>query len=99
MKSFSKISLGFIILGILLFAFNWITEEVSEPIVLIGGVFLIIGVILSFGAIVRKEEGKLKIISLLTFFVILFLITWIKPFQVIRMMTWLKNIVKLSGVN
>ena len=92
-KSFSKFSLGFIVLGILLFGFNWITEGYSKPIVLIGVIFLLVGVILSFVAIARKEEGKLKIISLLTFFVVLFLITWIEPLQVIRMMTWLKNIV------
>ena len=93
MKSFSKGAIGFIILGILLFGFNWITEEYSEPIVLIGVIFLLVGVVLSFIAIARKEEGRLKIISLISFFIILFLITWIEPFQVIRMMTWLKNIV------
>lgn len=93
MKSFSKVSLGFIVSGILLFGFNWITEGYSESIVLIGVIFLLVGVILSFVAIARKEEGKLKIISLLTFFVVLFLITWIEPLQVIRMMTWLKNII------
>ncbi len=93
MKSFSKVSMGFIILGILLFGFNWIKEKYSEPIVFIGFVFLLVGMVLSFIAIARKEEGKLKIISLLTFFVALFLITWIEPLQVIRIMTWLKNII------
>lgn len=93
MKTFSKVSLGFIVLGILLFGFNWFTEGYSEPIVLIGVIFLLAGVIVSFVAIARKEEGRLKVISLLIFFVVLFLITWIEPLQVIRMLTWLKIIV------
>lgn len=93
MKLFSKVSLMFIAIGIVLFGFNWITEGYSEFIVLIGVIFLLLGVILSFFAIARKEEGKLKFVSLLAFFLILFLITWIDPLQVIRMMTWLKNIV------
>jgi hypothetical protein len=92
MKSFSKLAVGFTVLGILLFGFNWMAEGYSEPIVFSGVVFLLAGVILSLAAIAGKEAGKLKIISLLTFFVVLFLITWTDPIQVIRMMTWLKNI-------
>lgn len=92
MNSFSIWSLGFIILGIFLFGLNWIIEGYYEPIVLIGVICLLVGLILSFIAIAKKEKGRSKFISLMSFFIVLFLITWLEPFQVIRIMTWLKNI-------
>ena len=91
MNSYSKGSLGFIVLGIFLFGFNWISKGYSEPIVLSGFILLFIGVVLSFIAFARKEEGRLKMISLVSFFIVLLLITWIEPLQIVRMMTWLKN--------
>lgn len=92
MKPFSIWSLGFIILGLLLFGLNWSIEGYFEPIILIGVICLLVGIILSFIAISKKEEGRLKFVSLISFFIVLFLITWFEPFQVIRIMTWLKNI-------
>lgn len=92
MKPFSIWSLGFIVLGLLLFGLNWIVEGYFEPIVLTGIICLLAGITLSLIAIAKKEEGKLKFVSLISFFIVLCLITWFEPFQVIRMMTWLKNI-------
>lgn len=93
MASYSKASFGFIVLGIVFFSVNWFTTDYFEPIVLIGVICLLAGAVLSFVAIVRNENGGLKFISLFSFFILLFLITWIEPFQLIRMITWLKNMI------
>ena len=92
MKTFSLWSIIFIIFGLLSFGLNWIIEGYFEPIVLIGAIFLLIGPIFSFLAIAKKEKGRIKFISLASFLIILFLVTWFEPFQVIRIMTWFKNI-------
>ncbi|WP_066070215.1 hypothetical protein [Neobacillus soli] len=92
MKPFSLWSIVFIFLGLLSFGLNWIVEGHFEPTVLIGVIFLLIGVVLSFIAISKKEKGSIKFLSLASFFIILFLVTWFEPFQVVRIMTWLKNI-------
>lgn len=93
MKSRSIWSIVFIVLGLLLFGMNWIIEGYSEPIAFIGAIFIFLGAILSFIAILKNEKGSMKFISLVSFFVILFLITWFEPFQILRIVTWLKNIV------
>jgi hypothetical protein len=92
MKQFSIWSIIFMFLGLFSFGLNWLIEGYSEPIVLIGFFFLLIGVIFSFIAISKKENGRIKFLSLASFFIILFLVTWFEPFQVVRIMTWLKNI-------
>ncbi|WP_121604554.1 hypothetical protein [Virgibacillus sp. Bac332] len=92
MKSSSLWSILFIVLGLFFFGLNWIMESYFESIVLIGAIFLLLGGVLSFIAILKKEKGSLKFISFASFFIILFLITWFEPFQVIRIIAWLKNI-------
>ncbi|WP_108671406.1 hypothetical protein [Peribacillus acanthi] len=86
-------SVIFFILGLLSLSMKWIFEGYYEPVVLIGLIFLILGVIFSFAAIAKQEKGRLKLISLFSIFLILFLITWFEPIDVTRMMTWLKNII------
>lgn len=92
MKPFSLLSFGFIVLGLLLFGVNWIMEGYTEFIVLLGFVFLCVGIVLSIIAIAKQEEGILKFISLISFFIILFLTTWFQPLEFIRITTWLNNI-------
>ncbi|MBT2757663.1 hypothetical protein J7E71_17375 [Mesobacillus foraminis] len=92
MKPFSIFSFGFIVLGLLLFEVNWIMEGYTETIVLLGFVSLCAGIVLSFIAIAKQEEGILKFISLISFFIILFLTTWFQPLDFIRITTWLSNI-------
>jgi hypothetical protein len=91
-KRFSIWSLGLMIIGILLFGLNWIIEGYSEVIVLIGLFSFLVGNVFSFIAIAQQEKGILKFISLISFFVVMFLITWFEPFQFVRIITWLKNI-------
>ncbi|MFB9973104.1 hypothetical protein FPQ10_00005 [Allobacillus sp. SKP2-8] len=93
MKSRSVWSITFIVLGLLFFALNWILKGYSELIVFIGAIFILLGAIFSFIAIFKNEIGRMKFISLVSFFIILFLITWFEPSQFLRIVTWLKNIV------
>ena len=92
MKRFSKLSITMIALGILLFGLNWMTEAYSEPIVFFGFLSFLVGLVLSFIAIGKREEGSLKYITVISFFAVMFSITWFEPIQVLRMITWLKNI-------
>ncbi|WP_409296674.1 hypothetical protein V1498_02135 [Peribacillus sp. SCS-26] len=91
MKKFSKLSLTLMVIGLLSFGLNWILEGFSEPIALFGYLAFLFGIVLSFIAIAKQEVGTLKFISLISFFVVMFLITWFEPFQVFRVFTWLKN--------
>ncbi|MGM9986965.1 MAG: hypothetical protein ACI35O_07010 [Bacillaceae bacterium] len=92
MKRFSLLSIGMMIIGILLFGLNWITEGYSEPIALLAFISVFVGIVLSFIAIAKQEEGTLKFISLISFFVVMFLVNWFEPFESYRIITWLKNI-------
>ena len=94
MKKFSVFSITLMTFGMLLFGLNRIIDSYSEPIILLGYIFLI-GVVLSIIAIARREDGRLKFISLISFFVLLFFITWFESFQVLRIITWLKISIKI----
>ncbi|MFJ7970899.1 hypothetical protein [Psychrobacillus sp. NPDC096389] len=91
-KLFSKWSIFFIVLGLISLGANWLIDGYSELLVLIGAIFLFIGVIFSYIAISKKEKGNMKFISLTSFFIILFIVSLFEPFHIIRIMTWLKNI-------
>ena len=71
---------------------NWTTSEIIEPIVLIGFILLLLGALFSFIAFLKKEKGVMKIISGVSFFIILFCLVWFEPFIFVYIMTWLKNI-------
>ncbi|WP_342568101.1 hypothetical protein MKY09_08890 [Psychrobacillus sp. FSL K6-4046] len=92
MKRFSICSIVLMFIGILFFILNWLIDGYVEPIVLTGVILILIGAVFSFIAISKREKGSVKYISIATFIILLFLVTWFEPFQVIRMMTWFKNI-------
>ena len=94
MEKFSVFSITLMTFGMLLFGLNRIIDSYSEPIILLGYIFLI-GVVLSIIAIARREDGRLKFISLISFFVLLFFITWFESFQVLQIITWLKISIKI----
>ncbi|MDA2385711.1 hypothetical protein PDN41_29260 [Bacillus cereus] len=83
MKKFSVFSITLMIFGLLLFGLNRMIDSYSEPIILLGYISFFIGMVLSFIAIARREDGRLKFISLISFFVVLFLITWFESVQVL----------------
>lgn len=79
MKSNSIWSIVFIILGLLSFILNWVIEGYSELIAFIGAILILLGAIFSFIAIFKNEKGSMKFISIFSFFIILFVITWFEP--------------------
>ena len=91
MRKYSNWAIFFILAGILYLGIVWMIGGFSEPNIFLGTLFLFIGVILSFIAIIKKEQGSVKYIALTTFFIILFLITWFEPIQIVRIMMWIKN--------
>lgn len=92
MKRFSKWSIGLMIVGLIFFGINRGMNDYSEPIVILSLLSFIVGIVLSFIAIIKHEEGTLKFMSLILSFVLLFWITWFEPLQLVRIFTWVKNI-------
>ncbi|WP_053368854.1 hypothetical protein [Bacillus sp. FJAT-27245] len=92
MKKFSILSAALLILGLSLYGLNWIIDGYSELAALFGFISFLFGIVLSFIAIAKQEAGALKYISLIAFFVVMFLIIWFEPLEILRIITWLKNI-------
>ena len=92
MRLFSIFSFLFIMIGLLLFGVTSFINQYSETIIFIGITCLLLAIILSFIAVKQREEGNLKFISVISSFIVLFLITWFEPFQIVRIMTWFKNL-------
>jgi len=92
MKRFSLLSILLIIIGIITYGINRHMGENAELFILIGVICLFVAVILGFMAIAKNEAGKLKYLTILIAFVVFGVVTWAEPFQIVRMLTWLKNI-------
>ncbi|ARF13995.1 hypothetical protein [Sporosarcina ureae] len=91
-RPFSKWSIAYIVFGLVAFVVNWMTSEIIEPVVLVGSIFLVLGVIFSFIAFLKNEKGVMKIISGVSFFLILLCLVLIEPLMFVYILTWLKNI-------
>ncbi|MCM3758911.1 hypothetical protein M3197_15835 [Sporosarcina aquimarina] len=89
---FSMGSIVFIVFGSLAMVINWTTTGIIEPIVLLGFILLLVGILFSFIAFLKKEKGITKIISGVSFFIILFCLVWFEPLMFVYILTWLKNI-------
>lgn len=90
-KKYSGFSIAFITFGLLMLGINYMSTNFNEVVVLVGYMSLIFGAILSFVAISKKENGNMKYISVASCFIVLGLVTYFEPFQIIRMLTWIKN--------
>lgn len=91
MKKLSIFSILFAIIGLLFIGSSYIYKNSLEPLMLLGFITLLIGLLSSFGAMIKREQGKMKFLAAATFFVSGFIIAWFEPFQILRMLTWLKN--------
>ncbi len=92
MKLFSVLSLLFIAIGIMTYGLSRYAGELTELFILLGFISLFITIILGFVAMTKKEAGKLKYLSIMMAFLMLGVITWAEPFQIVRVLTWLKNV-------
>ena len=91
MNRFSIVSLLTVIAGGACWLYNYSIQDFNERLVFIGFILLLLGVVGGFGAIARGEKGFLKFVPITFFFVLMFLVCWFDPFQIIRMMAWIKN--------
>ncbi|MDN3019151.1 hypothetical protein PH210_23545 [Paenibacillus sp. BSR1-1] len=78
-------------IGVLLLGSSYMNPSYFEPVMVSGFGVLFIGLLLSFGAMFKKEKGKIKFFAAAAFFLLSFIITWNDPFQIIRIVTWIKN--------
>ena len=91
MKHLSIWSIVFAIIGVILFSCSYVFTESFEFLMIMGFVFLVIGSLFCFGAMFKREKGVWKFLSVGAFFILSFAITWSDPFQVLRLITWIKN--------
>ena len=91
-RPFSIWSIVFIVFGFIAFVANWLTSEISVSAVLVGLIFLILGIIFSLIAFLKLEKGAMKIISCVSFFIILLYLVISEPLMFVYILTWLKNI-------
>jgi hypothetical protein len=91
MKTLSKLSIIFSVIGALLLGSSYIYSNYFELLMVTGFVVLFIGLILSFGAMFKREQGKIKYLAVVAFFLFSLIISWYDPFQILRILTWIKN--------
>ena len=91
MKKLSNLSILFVVIGLLILGSSYIYLDYIESLMGLGFGALLIGLLLSFGAMLKREQGKIKYLAVATFFLISFIIVWNEPFQILRVLTWLKN--------
>jgi len=88
---FSKLSIIFAVIGAALLSFSYIYSTNFEILMISGFGLLFISLLLSLGAVFKREQGKHKFLPVLTFFFCSFIITWYEPFEIVRLFTWIKN--------
>ena len=88
---FSKLSIIFAVIGAVLLSFSYIYSTNFVILMISGFGLLFISFLLSLGAIFKREQRKYKFFPVLTFFFCSFIITWYEPFQIVRLLTWIKN--------
>ncbi|WP_230176601.1 hypothetical protein [Peribacillus sp. Bi134] len=65
--------------------------KASELLMISGFGALLIGMFCSFGAMYKNEKGKSKFLAVAAFFLLSFILVWNEPFQIVRLLTWMKN--------
>ncbi|MGE7904869.1 hypothetical protein ACQKNS_10800 [Peribacillus sp. NPDC094092] len=91
MKSLSHWSIVFAVIGTLSLCCSLAFPKVSEQLMVSGFGALVIGMLCSFGAMYKNEKGKSKFLAVLAFFLLSFILVWNEPFQIVRLLTWMKN--------
>ncbi len=58
----------------------------------VGLACLLLSFVMSIGAFLKKEQGFIKLIPITMFFLVSFMLTVAEPFQIVRVLTWIKNL-------
>ncbi|MGE7602302.1 hypothetical protein ACQKL5_07290 [Peribacillus sp. NPDC097675] len=88
---YSRLSIAFSSIGIIGVGLHFLNTFTQGYFLFGFIVALVVGAILSFIAIGVKEKGSMKFFSVASLFILLLWVTWYEPFELIRMLTWLKN--------
>ncbi|MGE8017320.1 hypothetical protein ACQKOM_00165 [Peribacillus frigoritolerans] len=91
MKSLSNWSIVFAVIGTLSLCCSLALPKASELLMISGFGALLIGMLCSFGAMFINEKGKSKFLAVAAFFLLSFILVWNEPFQIVRLLTWMKN--------
>lgn len=91
MKRLSNWSIVFAVIGTLSFSCSLAFSKASELLLFSGFGALLIGMLCSFGAMYKNEKGKSKFLAVAAFFLLSFILVWNEPFQIVRLLTWMKN--------
>ncbi|MCM3728777.1 hypothetical protein M3226_24330 [Neobacillus cucumis] len=91
MKILSNLSIFSAVIGVLLLCCSYAYSNYFEQLMVLSFVFWFIGLLLSFSAMFKKEHGKTKFLAVIAFFILSFIISWNDPFQIVRLLTWIKN--------
>ncbi|MDV7767072.1 hypothetical protein [Peribacillus sp. CSMR9] len=91
MKRLSNWSIVLAVIGAVSFGCSFVFPKAFEPLMAIGFGALLIGMLFSFGAMFKSEKGKSKYLAVAAFFLLGFILVWNEPFQIVRLLTWMKN--------
>ncbi|TKH00236.1 hypothetical protein FC682_24370 [Peribacillus simplex] len=91
MKTLSNWSIVFAVIGTLSLCCSFALPKASELLMISGFGALLIGMLCSFGAMFINEKGKSKFLAVAAFFLLSFILVWNEPFQIVRLLTWMKN--------
>ncbi|TKH11881.1 hypothetical protein FC678_11025 [Peribacillus simplex] len=91
MQTLSNWSIVFAVIGTLSLCCSFALPKASELLMISGFGALLIGMLCSFGAMFINEKGKSKFLAVAAFFLLSFILVWNEPFQIVRLLTWMKN--------
>ncbi|SNT45073.1 hypothetical protein SAMN05444672_12524 [Bacillus sp. OK838] len=91
MKRLSNWSIVLAVIGILSFCCSLAFSKASDLLMISGFGALLIGMLCSLGAMYKSEKGKSKYLAVAAFFLLGFILVWNEPFQIVRLLTWMKN--------
>lgn len=88
----TKLALFFTVIAVLLLSFAYFFAHGLEWLMFVGLACLLLSFVISIGAFLKKEQGFLKLIPITMFFLVSFMLTIAEPFQIVRVLTWIKNL-------
>ncbi|WP_285767190.1 hypothetical protein [Peribacillus sp. SI8-4] len=91
MKNLSRWSIGFAMMGAAAVGLSFASKEAFDLLMVFGFGALLLGMLVSFGALFKNEKGKEKFLAVGAFFLLSFILVWNEPLQIIRFLTWMRN--------
>lgn len=87
-----KLALFFTVIAVLLLSPAYFLAHGLEWLMFVGFACLLLSFVMSIGAFLKKEQGFLKLIPITMFFLVSFIPSVAEPFQIVRVLSWIKNL-------